>query len=106
AEDVRGDHLALVLADVGQRPEAVDVADRPKMLRRAQVRVDRNSVHVRLDADGLETEPADAGAPACGDEQPVAAQLAPVIEFEDVVLAVAPRGGRIRGQHQLYAFAA
>src|SRR5271165_1351809 len=28
-EDVRGDHLALVLADVGQRPQAVDVPDRP-----------------------------------------------------------------------------
>ena len=28
-KDVRSDHFALVLADVGQRPEAVDVADRP-----------------------------------------------------------------------------
>ena len=30
AEDVGGDDLALVLADVGQRPDAGDVADRPE----------------------------------------------------------------------------
>ena len=29
AEDVRGDDLALVLADVGQQPHAGDVADGP-----------------------------------------------------------------------------
>ena len=36
----------------------------------------------------------DARAPAGGDEQAVAAQLAAVVELEDVVLALAPRGGR------------
>jgi hypothetical protein len=41
AEDVGGDDLALVLADVGQRPEAGDVADRPRALAGAQVGVDR-----------------------------------------------------------------
>ena len=50
--------------------------------------------------------PRDPRAPAGGDEQPVAAQLAPVVELEDVVLAVAPRGGRVRGQHELDALAA
>ena len=40
--------------------------------------------------------PVDARAPAGGDEQAVAAQLAAVVELEDVVLAVAPRGGRVR----------
>src|SRR5207247_9686392 len=67
-EDVRGDHVALVLADVGERPEAVHVADRPQMLRRAQVRVDRDSVRVRLDADGLEAEPVHPRASGGGDE--------------------------------------
>ena len=37
AEDVRGDDLALVLADVGQWPDAGDVADRPQALAGAQV---------------------------------------------------------------------
>ena len=43
-------------------------------------------------ADGLEPDPVDARAPAGGDEQAVAAQLAAVVEFEDVL--VARRGAR------------
>ena len=105
-EDVRGDHVALVLADVSKRPEAVDVADRPQTLRRAQVRVDRNSVSVRLDADGFEAEPVHPRAPARGDEQPVAAQLSPVVKLEDVLVPVASRDGRVRGQDELDALAA
>ena len=92
AEDVRGDDLALVLADVGQRPDAVDVADRPEALARAQARVDRDPVRVGLDADRLQADPLDPRAAAGGDEQAVAAQLAAVLELEDVVVAVAPRG--------------
>ena len=40
AEDVRGDDLALVFANVGQQPDAGDVADRPRTFGRAQARVD------------------------------------------------------------------
>jgi hypothetical protein len=35
AEDVRRDDAALVLADMGERPQSVDVADRPQTFRRA-----------------------------------------------------------------------
>ena len=42
AEDVGGDDLALVLADVGQHPQAGDVADGPQPLAGPQLRVDRD----------------------------------------------------------------
>ena len=61
---------------------------------------------VGLDADGLQADPVDARAPAGGDEQAVAAQLAAVVELEDVVLAVAPRGGRVHAEGELDAVAA
>ena len=51
AGDVRGDDVALVLADVGQRPDAGDISDRPQALARAQVLVDVDPVGVGLDAD-------------------------------------------------------
>ena len=101
AEDVRRDDLALVLADVGQLPDAGDVADRPQALARAQARVDRDPVAVGLDADRLQADVVDARAPAGGDEQAVAAQLAAVVELEDVVLALAPRGGRVHAEGEL-----
>ena len=50
--------------------------------------------------------PLHARAPAGGDQQPVAAQLAPVVELEDVVVAVAPRGVRVDAEHELDAVAA
>ena len=106
AEDVRRDDLALVLADVGQRPDPDDVADRPEALARAQVRVDRDSVAIGLDPDGLQAEPVDARAAAGGDEQAVAAQLAAILELEDVVLAVAARRGRACPEDELDAVAA
>ncbi len=101
-----GDDVALVLADVGQRPDAGDVADRPQPLAGAQPRVDRDAARVGLDADRLQADAVDARAPAGGDEQPVAAQLAAVVELEDVVLAVAPGGGRVRAERELDAVAA
>jgi hypothetical protein len=86
AEDVRGDDAALVLADVGERPEAGDVADRPQALADAQLRVDRDAMGAGLDADGLEADAVDARAAARGDEQAVAAQLAAVAELEPSAL--------------------
>src|SRR5215218_4404081 len=106
AEEVRGDHAPLVLADVGERPDAGDVADRPEPLGGAKVRVDRDAAWVRLDADGLEANAVDPRSPAGGDEQPVAAQLAAVVELEDVVLTVAAGGGPMDAEVQLDAVAA
>jgi hypothetical protein len=105
AEDVRRDHLALVLAHVGQQPDAGDVADRPQPLARMQVRVDCDAVRAGGDADRVQ-----AGgrprAPAGGGEQMVAAQLTAVFQGQDVVRAVAPRGGRGHAQDQLDAVGA
>ena len=72
----------------------------------AQVRVDRDAARVGLHADRLQADPAGARAPAGGDEQVVTAQLAAVLEGQDVVLAVAPRGGRLHAEDQLDAVAA
>ena len=105
-EDVGRDDLPLVLADVGQRPEPGDVADRPEVLRHAQVCVDRDAVGVRLDADGVEAEPLDPRPSPGGDQQPVAAQLPAVVEHHDVVLAVAPGRGHADGQRELDALTA
>ena len=44
----------------------------------------------------LEADPVHAWAPAGGDEQTVAAQLAAVTQLQDVVVALAPRGGGLR----------
>jgi len=56
---------------MGQRPEAVDVADRPQTFR-TQMRVDRNAASIRFDTDGLEADPLHARTAARGDEQAVA----------------------------------
>ena len=45
-------------------------------------------------------------ASASGDEQAVAVQLAPVVELQDVVLALAPRRGRLDAEGELDAVAA
>src|SRR5262245_33352787 len=91
---------------MGQLPDTVDIADRPQALARAQARVDRDPAGVGFDANGLQAEPIDARTPASGDEQPVAAQLAAVVEFEDKVLALAPRGGGVHAERELDAVAA
>ena len=76
---------------MGQRPDAVDVADRPEALAGAHVLVDLDAVRLGLDADGLEADPLHARAATRRDEQVVAAQLGVVVELEDVVLPLAPR---------------
>ena len=84
AENVRGDDLALVLADVGQQPHAGDVADGPQAFPGAQVRVDPDAVRAGVGADRFQAARY-ARAPAGGDEQVVAAQLAAVLEGQHVV---------------------
>ncbi|HET6774236.1 MAG TPA: hypothetical protein VFH36_13050 [Acidimicrobiales bacterium] len=106
AEDVGGDDVALVLADVGEGPDAVDVADGPQALAGAQVRVDRDPVAVGLDTDGLQAQPVHAGAATGGDQQAVASQLAAVRELQDVVLALAPGRRGVHAQDELDAVAA
>src|SRR5205823_3665890 len=88
-----------------QLPDPGDVPDRPHPLARTQASVDRDAVAVRLDADGLQADALDARPTAGRDEQALAAQLAPVVELQDIVGAVAPGAGRVRAQDQLDAVA-
>src|SRR5204862_5356258 len=86
--------------------DAIDVADRPQALASTQARVDRNPVTVGLDADGLQADVVYARTPAGGHEEAIAALLAPVVEFEDEVLAVASCGGGVHPEDELDAVAA
>src|SRR5881227_2425661 len=91
AQDVRGDDVALVLPGRRQWPDAGHVADRPDPIGGAQVHVDRDSVAVGRDADGLEPDAVDTRTATGRDEQPVTPQFAAVVEGHDVVVAVTPR---------------
>jgi hypothetical protein len=73
AEEVRGDDITLVLADVGQRPNAGHVTDRPQPLACAQLNVDRDAARAnRIQACRY------PGTPARGHEQAVTlARLSP-----------------------------
>ena len=64
-----------------KRPQPVDVADRPDASARAQVRVDRHSTRVRLDADACRGRARRTrGRRPVATSKPVTAQLAPVVE--------------------------
>src|SRR6185437_12541161 len=101
AGDVRRDDVALVLADVGERPDAVDVADRPQPLAGPQVLVDLDAARVGLDADRLQADALHPRPPPGRDEQPVAPLLAAVAEFEHELVAVAPGAAGVHADHQL-----
>jgi hypothetical protein len=98
AEDAGGGDLALVFAEVGEQPHASDVADRPHSVCGAQVCVNRYPVLVGFHADRFQAEPVGARPAAGGREQVVATQFVAVVEGEDVVLAIAPRGGRVHAE--------
>ena len=89
---------------MGQQPHAGDIADGPQAFPGAQVRVDPDTLRTSLDADRFQAG-GDARAPARGDEQVVAAQIAAALDRHDVVFAVAPRGGRVHAQEELDAVA-
>jgi hypothetical protein len=101
AQDVGGLDASLVLADVRQRPDPGDVADRPQALAGAQLIVDPDAARLGLNADGLQPDAVDARAPAGGDEQAVAAQLAAVVELQHVVPARAARGAHVDAEDEL-----
>src|SRR5205085_9394929 len=103
AEDVRGDDAALVLADVGQRPDAGHVADRPQPLAEREALVHGEAARAGLDADGLEPDALDPRPPARRDEQAIAAQLAPIGEGEHVVVALATGRARVLPEAELDA---
>jgi hypothetical protein len=65
---------------MGKWPDEVGVADGPQPLAGAQVVVDWDAVGLRLDADGFQADAVDAGAPAGGHEQAIAAQVCAVGE--------------------------
>jgi hypothetical protein len=69
----------------------------------AQLRVNRDALGVGLDADRLEADVIHVRAPAGSDEQAVAAQLATVVELDDVSLTPAPGRGRPSGDDDLEA---
>ena len=89
---------------MGQQPHAGDVADGPQALPGAQVRVDSDALWAGVGADRLQAGRY-ARAPAGGHEQVVAAQFGATLEGHDVVVAVAPRGGRVHAQEELDAVA-
>ena len=101
AADVRRDHLALILPDVREQPDAGDVADRPQPIAGAQVQVDRNSSRIRGDADRLQPDPVHARASSGGHQQMIAAQLPTVAQRQHEVLAVAGGGGRLHPEREL-----
>ena len=95
-----GDDVALVLADVGERPDPGDVADRPQALAGAEVVVDRDALGAGLDADGLEAEPVDARATTRGHQETFAAHLGPSVELDDeLAVFVAHRRGLRADRH-------
>jgi len=51
---------------VGQLPDAVDIADRPQALARAQARVYGDPAAVGFEADGFQAEPIDARSADAG----------------------------------------
>ena len=106
AQDVRGDDVALVLAGCRQRPDAGDVADRPEPVAGPQLRVDGDPAAVGRDADGLEPDAVDTGTATGRNEQAITAQLAGVVDVQDVVIAVTPRLGHVHAEHQVDAIAA
>ena len=106
ARDVLGHHVAFVLAHVGERPDAGDVADRPQPLARAQVLVDPEAAGIGLDADRLQADPVHTRPSAGRHEEPVAAQLVTPVEGEDELCAVAAGGDGVPPEHQLDAVAA
>jgi hypothetical protein len=91
---------------VRQLPDPGDVADRPQALAGPQACVDRDPAGVGGDADRLQADPVDPWAPAARDEQPVADDLAAVVQHEDVVVAGAPRGRHACADDELDAVAA
>src|SRR5206468_8555504 len=105
-EDVRRDHIALVFADVGQRPDAVDVTDRPDSFAGAHVLVNPDPAVVRLDTDTLEADPLDAWASTGRHEQPVAAHVPLAVDLQDVLVTVPPRRGGLHPKHQLDSISA
>ena len=94
------DDLALVLADVRQLPDSGDVSDGPQPVAHPQARVHRDSALVHGNTHRLQPDAIDARAAAGGDQQAVAAKLAPVVELQNIVVALAPSRGRICAERQ------
>src|SRR4051794_11090627 len=82
-----------LLSDIGERPDAGDVADRPHAIRDPHRRIERRGHAGRPRWRRFEPAGVDTRAPAGGDAHEAAAQLAAVAELRDVVPAVAARRG-------------
>ena len=106
AQDVRRDDVALVLPDVGERPDAGDITDRPQPLARAQPRIDRDASSVGVDADGVQSDVVDARAPTRSDQEPLATQLGAGVQVDHVLVVFASRCGRPDVEEHLDAVSA
>ena len=80
---------------MGQQAHSGDVAHGPQALTGAQVRVDLDAALVERGAGRLQSEPGHARAPAGRHQKAVAVQFTAIVEDEDVVGTVAPRGDRL-----------
>ena len=101
AEDVGRRHAALVLAHVGERPDAGGVADRPHAVGHVHAVVHRYPLLRGLHAHRLEPEPLGARPPAGGHEQAIAAQLVALRELDHELVPVTPDGRRVLAEAQL-----
>jgi len=97
---------AEVALNRASRAQAVDVANRPEAFASAQMCVHRDPVGAGVDADRLQPEAVDARTTARCHEQAIAAELAPGVELQTVVLALASRRGGVHPQDKLDSVAA
>jgi hypothetical protein len=81
-------HVALILAHMGERPDAVDIADGPQALARAEMLVHRDAVRVSRDADRLQPDPLHARAATSGHQQPVAPHFGSALEVQHIFVTL------------------
>src|SRR5438067_13469294 len=105
AEDIGRGDAAVVLANVGQWPDPCDVSNRPDIVGRAHAPVDGYTARSRFDTDVLEPQIRDPRSSAGGDEQPIGAKRAAVLELHDVAGAVVRHMTRAPTEMDLQALA-
>ena len=103
AEDVGGRDPALVFADVGERPDPGDVADRPDAFGGAHPLIDLDPLGgaIRIDPGRVEAEAVDPRLAPGRDQQLVPAELGAVLEGERVALPAPIRRARLDPESQL-----
>src|SRR5205823_12504281 len=80
AEDVRGGDPSVVLADVCQRPDAGDIADRPDPVAGAHVPVNVYPTPIGFDANVLEPDTLQSGPTPGGNKESLPGKCGAVLE--------------------------